>query len=178
MEGHAQELKVEQADHDSFVEDVRRALFASKIIAYSQGFDEIAQGAHAYNWTIDKGSVARIWRAGCIIRATFLSDIGQAYDEDPDLPLLMAAEPFASRIEECIPSLRKIVALAATHGIPTPVFSSCLAYFDTVRADRLPAALIQGQRDFFGAHTYRRVDREGTFHTRWADEGKPEEQWD
>lgn len=96
----------------------------------------------------------------------------------PDLPLLLAAEPFATRIQEAVPSLRRVVALAAGAGVPIPVFGSSLSYFDTIRAERLPAALIQGQRDFFGSHTYQRTDRPGTFHTLWAQEGRPEEQWD
>ncbi len=163
---------------DSFVEDVRQALYASKIVAYSQGFDMIAAGAAEHGWDIDKGRLASIWRAGCIIRARFLDDITRAFDARPDLPLLLAAEPFASRIQEAIPSLRRVVALAAGAGVPVPVFASSLSYFDTIRADRLPAALIQGQRDFFGSHTYHRIDKPGTFHTLWAQEGRPEEQWD
>lgn len=166
------------ADRDAFIEDVRQALLASKIVAYSQGFDEITAGARTYGWTIDKGAVARIWRAGCIIRARFLDDIASAYAKDPDLPLLLAAEPFATRIQQCAPALRRIVAHAALAGAPIPVFASSLSYFDQIRAERLPAALIQGQRDFFGSHTYRRIDRAGTFHTLWAAEGRPEEQWD
>ncbi len=161
----------------AFIEDVRQALFASKIVAYSQGFDEIEAGAAEYGWDIDKGALARIWRAGCIIRAAFLDDITRAYEADPSLPLLLAAEPFATRFQECTPALRRIVSQAALAGVPIPVFASSLAYFDQIRATRLPAALIQGQRDFFGSHTYRRIDREGVFHTRWAEPGRPEEQW-
>lgn len=178
LEGSARPLTPDEGGRDSFVEDVRQALFASKIVAYSQGFDEISEGAATYGWDIDKGALARIWRAGCIIRAAFLDDITRAYEAAPDLPLLLAAEPFASRIQEAIPSLRRIVALAAGAGVPVPVFASSLSYFDTIRSPRLPAALIQGQRDFFGSHTYQRIDRPGTFHTLWAVEGRPEEQWD
>jgi len=166
------------AARDAFVEDVRQALYASKIVAYSQGFDMIAAGAQDHGWDIDKGRLASIWRAGCIIRAAFLDDITRAYDARPDLPLLLAAEPFATRIQQAVPSLRRVVALAATAGVPVPVFASSLSYFDTIRADRLPAALIQGQRDFFGSHTYHRIDRPGTFHTLWARDGRPEERWD
>lgn len=175
LEGGAAPLEVE--DREAFIEDVRQALFASKVVAYSQGFDEITAGAEANGWTIDKGAIARIWRAGCIIRAGFLDDIASAYAADPELPLLLAAPPFSERFQQCVPSLRRIVALAATSGAPIPVFASSLSYFDQIRAERLPAALIQGQRDFFGSHTYRRIDKPGVFHTLWAQEGRPEEQW-
>ncbi|WP_175957130.1 NADP-dependent phosphogluconate dehydrogenase [Schaalia sp. Marseille-Q2122] len=177
LEGGAAPIVIDEAERAAFVEDVRLALYASKIVAYSQGFDEISAGAAAYNWQIDKGALAKIWRAGCIIRAVFLDDITKAYEADPELPLLLAAEPFASRIQAAVPSLRRVVALAAAGGVPIPVFASSLSYFDMIRAERLPAALIQGQRDFFGSHTYFRVDREGVFHTLWAVEGRPEEQW-
>jgi len=101
----------------------------------------------------------------------------RAYEAAPALPLLLAAEPFATRFQECTPALRRVVAQAALAGVPIPVFASSLAYFDQIRATRLPAALIQGQRDFFGSHTYHRVDKEGVFHTLWAAPGRPEEQW-
>lgn len=175
LEGSALAFDIE--DREEFIEDVRQALYASKIVAYSQGFDEISAGAAEYNWTIDKGALAAIWRDGCIIRAELLADITAAYEADADLPLLLAAGPFKARMEAAIPSLRRIVSLAAMTGVPVPVFASSLSYLDTIRADRLPAALIQGQRDFFGSHTYFRVDRPGVFHTLWAVEGRPEEQW-
>ena len=178
LAGNASALVIESDEaRAAFIEDVRQALFASKIVAYSQGFDEIEAGAAEYEWGIDKGALARIWRAGCIIRAAFLDDITRAYEADPDLPLLLAAEPFATRFQECTPALRRVVSQAALAGVPIPVFASSLAYFDQIRATRLPAALIQGQRDFFGSHTYRRVDKEGVFHTLWALDGRPEEQW-
>jgi len=156
------------ADHDAFVEDVRRALYASKVVAYSQGFDQIAAASDEYGWDIDRGAMARIWRGGCIIRARFLNRITEAYERDEKLPLLIADDFFAGVITECLESWRRVVAGAAQSGIPTPAFSSSLAYYDGVRADRLPAALIQGLRDFFGAHTYRRVDKDGMFHTEWG----------
>lgn len=162
-------------DRDAFIEDVRLALYASKIVAYSQGFDQIIEAARTYGWEINRADVARIWRGGCIIRAVFLGDITEAYERDPQLPLMMADQNFAAKVNAAVPSWRRIVAAAAMHGVPTPVFSSALAYFDTLRAQRLPAALIQGQRDFFGAHTYQRVDQPGTFHTLWAEPGRPEE---
>lgn len=155
-------------DRDAFVEDVRRALYASKIIAYSQGFDAIVAGAAEYNWDIKKGEIAKIWRAGCIIRAQFLNRITEAYADDPELVALVTAPYFADAVASSLPSWRRIVAGAALAGIPTPAFASSLSYYDGLRADRLPAALVQGQRDFFGAHTYKRVDREGTFHTLWS----------
>ncbi|MEH1100686.1 NADP-dependent phosphogluconate dehydrogenase [Micromonospora sp. CPCC 205561] len=154
-------------DSDTFVEDVRRALLASKIVAYAQGFDHIRAGSREYDWGIDLGGTATIWRGGCIIRARFLDRIRQAYDERPDLPTLLVAPWFTEAVNDGVPSWRRVVAEAARAGVPAPAFGSSLAYFDALRADRLPAALIQALRDNFGAHTYQRVDRDGTFHTRW-----------
>ncbi|MER6757791.1 NADP-dependent phosphogluconate dehydrogenase [Micromonospora echinofusca] len=154
-------------DRDAFVEDVRRALLASKIVAYAQGFDHIRAGSREYDWGIDLGGTATIWRGGCIIRARFLDRIRQAYDERPDLPTLLVASWFADTVDDGVPSWRRVVSDAARAGVPAPAFASSLAYFDALRAQRLPAALIQGLRDNFGAHTYQRVDREGTFHTNW-----------
>ncbi|HLY34569.1 MAG TPA: NADP-dependent phosphogluconate dehydrogenase, partial [Jatrophihabitantaceae bacterium] len=154
-------------DRDAFVEDVRRALYASKVIAYAQGFDHIAAGSAEYDWHIDRGAMATIWRGGCIIRARFLDRIREAYDARPDLPSLLVDPYFADAVRSGEPSWRRVVAHAAAAGVPTPAFSSSLAYFDGLRRGRLPAALIQGLRDYFGAHTYRRVDRPGTFHTEW-----------
>ena len=159
---------VEVPDRDAFVEDVRRALYASKVVAYAQGFDQIAAGSAEYDWNVDRGAMATIWRGGCIIRARFLNRIREAYDADPGLASLLVAPYFADAVRAGVDSWRRVVALAATVGIPAPAFSSSLAYYDGLRRDRLPAALIQGLRDNFGAHTYRRVDRDGTFHTEWA----------
>jgi 6-phosphogluconate dehydrogenase len=155
-------------DRDAFVEDVRRALYASKVVAYAQGFDQIGAGSDEYDWNINRGAMATIWRGGCIIRARFLWRIPEAYGEQPGLPSLLVAPYFASAVRDSIGSWRRVVAQAASAGIPTPAFSSSLAYYDGLRKERLPAALIQGLRDYFGAHTYRRVDKEGTFHTEWA----------
>ncbi|WP_129337373.1 NADP-dependent phosphogluconate dehydrogenase [Cellulomonas endophytica] len=155
-------------DRDAFVEDVRKALYASKVVAYSQGFDQIAAASAEFGWDIDRGAMARIWRGGCIIRARFLNRITEAYERDRELPLLLADPYFTAAVSDGVAAWRRIVAAAATHGVPTPAFSSSLAYYDGVRAERLPAALIQAQRDFFGAHTYRRTDVEGTFHTDWS----------
>jgi 6-phosphogluconate dehydrogenase len=157
-----------ETDVDEFIEDVRLALFASKIVAYSQGFDEIVAGAAQYGWDIKKGDIAKIWRGGCIIRAQFLNRITEAYASDNGLVALLTAPYFVEVFERAQGAWRRIVAMAAHAGVPSPAFSSSLAYYDGLRADRLPAALIQGQRDFFGAHTYRRVDKEGTFHTLWS----------
>lgn len=159
---------VEVEDEAAFIEDVRQALYASKIIAYSQGFDAIVAGAEQYGWDIKKGDVAKIWRAGCIIRAQFLNRIADAYAEDPSLVALVLAPYFRDAVTGAQAAWRRVVVHSVEAGIPTPAFASSLAYYDGLRADRLPAALIQGQRDFFGAHTYRRVDKEGTFHTLWS----------
>jgi 6-phosphogluconate dehydrogenase len=157
-------------DADGFIEDVRQALYASKIVAYSQGFDEIAAGAEEYGWQIDKAAVAKIWRGGCIIRAQFLNRITDAYRENPELVTLLDAPYFRDAVAGAQDSWRRVVVAAAQSGIPAPAFYSSLAYFDGLRADRLPAALVQGQRDFFGAHTYKRVDKPGVFHTLWSDD--------
>jgi len=161
-------------DSDGFVDDVRRALYASKVVAYAQGFDEITAGSTEYGWDIDRGAMATIWRGGCIIRARFLNRIKEAYDRDAALPSLLVDDYFAAAVGEGQDSWRRVVATAATTGVPTPGFSSSLAYYDALRAERLPAALIQGLRDLFGAHTYHRVDRDGVFHTLWAAENRAE----
>ncbi|MFC3999303.1 NADP-dependent phosphogluconate dehydrogenase [Nocardiopsis sediminis] len=153
---------------EGFIEDVRLALFASKIVAYSQGFDEIRAGAAEHAWNIDPGAIAKIWRGGCIIRAQFLNRIADAYAAEPDLPLLMTAPYFTEALSRGQAAWRRVVVAAARAGIPAPAFSSSLSYYDGIRADRLPAALVQGQRDYFGAHTYKRVDKPGTFHRLWS----------
>lgn len=155
-------------DKAAFIEDVRQALYASKIIAYSQGFDAIIEGAKEYNWDIKKGEIAKIWRAGCIIRAQFLNRITEAYAQNPDLVVLVAAPYFKDAVTAAEGAWRRVAIKAIESGIPSPAFASSLAYYDGLRAERLPAALVQGQRDFFGAHTYKRIDKEGTFHTLWS----------
>jgi 6-phosphogluconate dehydrogenase len=157
-------------DADRFVEDVRRALYASKIIAYAQGFDEIAAGSEHYGWGIDLGAMATIWRGGCIIRARFLDRIRQAYDTNAKLPTLLCDALFTEALGEAQDSWRRVVVSAATIGVPTPGFASALSYYDALRRDRLPAALLQGLRDRFGSHTYHRVDQEGTYHTHWSED--------
>ena len=156
------------ADPAAFIEDIRRALYASKMVAYSQGFELIRKASEENGWDVDLGAMARIWRGGCIIRAVFLNRITEAYERDPKLPLLLADPYFAGEISKSVESWRRIVSFSALTGIPIPAFASSLAYYDGVRAAELPANLIQGQRDYFGAHTYKRVDREGTFHTLWS----------
>jgi len=158
-------------DKQSFIEDVRRALYASKLVAYAQGFDEINAGSQEHNWDLKPGDLARIWRGGCIIRAKFLDRITDAYEKDPELPSLLLDPYFKGELEKgLVDSWRRVVVTATQLGLPVPVFASSLSYYDSLRTKRLPAALIQGQRDFFGAHTYKRVDMEGTFHTTWSGE--------
>lgn len=166
LPAQAQNQAVE--DREQFIEDLEKALYAAKLVSYSQGFNEIGAGAQEYGWDINLGDMARIWRGGCIIRAQFLNDITDAYSRNPDLPLLLADEHFSAEIADCVPAWRRVVAFAAANGFPVPVFASTLSYYDAVRAERLPAALVQAQRDYFGAHTYRRVDTEGTFHVEWT----------
>jgi 6-phosphogluconate dehydrogenase len=158
-------------DPKQFVEDVRNALYASKIVAYAQGFDHIAAGSAEYGWDVDRGAMATIWRGGCIIRARFLDRIRAAYADRPQLESLLVAPYFADAVAVGAESWRRVVTTAVRAGIPTPTFSSSLAYLDALRRPRLPAALIQGLRDDFGAHTYQRVDRPGAFHTLWAGDG-------
>ncbi|GAA2752608.1 NADP-dependent phosphogluconate dehydrogenase [Amnibacterium kyonggiense] len=156
------------AKPDGFEDDVRAALYASKVVAYAQGFDIIIAGAEQYDWQIDKGAVAKIWRAGCIIRARFLNRIVEAYERDQELPTLLADEYFAKIVADGEAAWRRVVSTAALSGVPVPGFASALSYYDSLSSDRLPAALIQGQRDFFGAHTYGRIDKPGVFHTLWS----------
>ncbi|MQY02175.1 NADP-dependent phosphogluconate dehydrogenase [Actinomadura macrotermitis] len=151
-----------------FADLVEQALYASKIVAYAQGFHEIQAGSAEYGWDIDPGAMARIWRGGCIIRARFLDRITDAYRADPGLATLLTDEHFATALGAAQDAWREVVATAVRLGVPTPGFAGALAYYDSLRAERLPAALTQGQRDFFGAHTYHRADRAGTFHTLWG----------
>ncbi|MBV9093986.1 MAG: NADP-dependent phosphogluconate dehydrogenase [Streptosporangiaceae bacterium] len=151
-----------------FADQVEQALYASKVVSYAQGWNMIDGGSREYGWDIDLGRMAVIWRGGCIIRAKFLDRIRAAYAGNQDLPTLLADADFAAELEQAQDAWRAVVATAVRLGIPVPGFSAALAYYDALRAERLPAALIQGLRDFFGAHTYRRTDRPGTFHTLWA----------
>ncbi|WP_018339737.1 NADP-dependent phosphogluconate dehydrogenase [Corynebacterium caspium] len=160
-----EKLNISRAD---FVEDVRRALYASKLVAYAQGFDEIIAGSKKYEWNVDPRDLATIWRGGCIIRAHFLNRIVEAYNDNPEVESLLLAPYFTKEMGDSIDSWRRVVVAATQLGLPIPVFASSLSYYDSLRAARLPAALIQGQRDFFGAHTYERIDLPGHFHTLWS----------
>jgi 6-phosphogluconate dehydrogenase len=157
---------------EQLAHDLEHALYASKIVSYAQGFAQMAAAAREEKWELDLGSMATIWRGGCIIRARFLDRIREAYDREPDLANLMLADFFASALKEAQDPWRRVVARAAELGIPTPAFSSSLAYYDGYRRARGPASLIQGLRDLFGAHTYQRVDRDGSFHTMWGEDGR------
>ncbi|WP_280295685.1 NADP-dependent phosphogluconate dehydrogenase [Nocardia abscessus] len=161
-------LTEKPTDTTQFIEDVRRALYASKIVAYAQGFDQIAAGGIEYGWDLRPGDLATIWRGGCIIRARFLNRIKEAYEDNPDLTSLIVAPYFREAIEQAVDSWRRVVSTAVQRGIPVPAFACSLSYYDALRARRLPAALTQAQRDFFGAHTYERTDAPGAFHTLWS----------
>jgi len=150
------------------VQAVHDALYASKICSYAQGFSLMRAAAREYGWGLKFGEIASIWRGGCIIRARFLGRIKQAYDKAPDLANLLLDPYFREIVEKSQQGWRRLVAAAAERGVPIPAFSSALSYFDSYRTERLPANLIQAQRDYFGAHTYQRVDRPGTFHTEWS----------
>ena len=151
-----------------FADQVEQSLYASKVISYAQGWDMIRAGSEEYDWDIDLSSAAAIWRAGCIIRAAFLDRIRAAFASHPGLPTLLADPEFAKELGAAQGGWRETVAAAVRDGVPAPGMSAALAYYDGLRADRLPAALTQAQRDYFGAHTYERADREGTFHTLWS----------
>ena len=164
---HTPTIKVEGAT----IDDVEAALYASKIISYAQGFRLLSAASEANRWDLDLGSVASLWRAGCIIRAAFLEDITEAYIKDPELEDLTDAGFFSEALGSAQESWRNVVSAAAKAGIPVPAYSSALAYFDGFRSPRLPASLIQAQRDYFGAHTFERVDRPRGefFHRNWAE---------
>jgi 6-phosphogluconate dehydrogenase len=158
------------ADAKTVINWVRDALYAAKICSYAQGFGLMKLASKEYGYNLNYGEIARIWRGGCIIRARFLNNIRGAFERNPDLSNLMVDPEFAAAMNTRQAALRKVVALAAENGIPALAFSAALAYYDAYRSARLPANLTQAQRDYFGAHTYRRVDREGSFHTQWIEE--------
>ncbi len=162
-----------QADRKSFVEDIRQALLASKIVSYAQGFMMLREAAKEYHWNLNYGGIALVWRAGCIIRSAFLAKIKEAFDRDPNLTNLLLDQYFREVIERCQPSWRRVVAMAVEAGVPVPAFTTALSFFDGYRSERLPANLLQAQRDYFGAHTYERVDRPRGqfFHTNWTGKG-------
>ena len=165
LKGPSQALDL---DTNSFVDQLEAALLAAKVCAYAQGFAVMDAAASEHSWELNRGEIASIWRGGCIIRARFLRHIRMAYQRDPGLKNLLLDPYFADLIERAQPAWREVVSLAVRQGIPVPALSSALAYYDSYRAARLPANLIQAQRDYFGAHTYERTDRDGTFHTDWS----------
>jgi 6-phosphogluconate dehydrogenase len=160
-------------DTQTFVEQVRQALYASKIASYAQGFVQLAAAAKENEWQLDYRSIAMLWRGGCIIRAQFLERIAEAYDAEPNLENLMLAPYFQKALADSQSAWRHVVATAATIGVPVPGFMAALAYYDGYRHEQLPANLLQAQRDYFGAHTYERTDKPGTFHTEWLDLRRP-----
>jgi 6-phosphogluconate dehydrogenase len=154
-------------DRQRLIEAVRQALYASKICSYAQGFVQLEAAAQDFHWELNYGNISLLWRGGCIIRARFLEDIKRAFDKNPKLENLLLDDFFAAAIRAAEPHWRHVVATAVELGLPVPGFSAALCYFDGYRRGRLPANLLQAQRDYFGAHTYQRIDREGTFHTDW-----------
>ncbi len=162
-------------DRREFIEQIRQALYASKICSYAQGFVQLQAAAAEHDWPLKFGPIALLWRGGCIIRAVFLERIKEAFDADPNLENLLLAPYFRAAVEKAQPAWRQVVTTAVELGIPMPAISAGLAYYDSYRSERLPANLLQAQRDYFGAHTYHRVDKpgEGPFHTDWLRLRKP-----
>ncbi|MGQ8873026.1 NADP-dependent phosphogluconate dehydrogenase [Paenibacillus sp. TSA_86.1] len=156
-------------DKKAFIENVRKALFASKIVSYAQGFAQMRAASDEYGWDLKYGNIAMIFRGGCIIRSQFLQNIKEAYDKDAALKNLLLDPYFQNIVESYQDAWREVVASAVKQGIPVPGFSSALSYYDSYRTERLPANLLQAQRDYFGAHTFQRVDKEGSFHFQWMD---------
>jgi len=156
-----------EGDRADFIEQIRLALYASKICSYAQGFVQLQHAAAEHDWPLDYGACAQLWRGGCIIRAVFLDRIKEAFDTDPQLENLLIAPYFCDAVGQAQDAWRNVVATAAQLGIPVPAFATALAYYDGYRRARLPANLLQAQRDYFGAHTYQRLDQEGAFHTDW-----------
>ncbi|WP_347245232.1 decarboxylating NADP(+)-dependent phosphogluconate dehydrogenase [Thermogutta sp.] len=161
-------------DRKAFIEEIRQALYASKIVSYAQGFVQLREAAKEYNWPLNFGSIAMLWRGGCIIRAVFLERIKEAFDENPQLENLLLAPYFRQAVEKAQPAWRHVVTVAVQLGIPIPAFAAALTYYDGYRSAVVPANLIQAQRDYFGAHTYERIDKpgQGPFHTDWLSERK------
>ncbi|HBH5872493.1 TPA: NADP-dependent phosphogluconate dehydrogenase [Enterococcus faecium] len=157
-------------DKKELVEKIREALYFSKIMSYAQGFAQLRVASKEFDWDLPFGEIAKTWRAGCIIRARFLQKITDAYDKNPEIENLLLDDYFVEITKKYQQSVRDVVALAVQAGVPVPTFSSAIAYFDSYRAERLPANIIQAQRDYFGAHTYERVDKEGIFHYSWYHE--------
>ncbi|MGJ0578154.1 NADP-dependent phosphogluconate dehydrogenase [Xenorhabdus bovienii] len=156
-------------DKAEFIEKVRRALYLGKIVSYAQGFQQLKTSSDEYNWDLNYGEIAKIFRAGCIIRAQFLQKITDAYNENSAIANLLLAPYFKQVADEYQQALRDVVSYGVQNGLPTPTFSAAISYYDSYRSAVLPANLIQAQRDYFGAHTYKRTDKEGIFHTEWLD---------
>ncbi|MDF2904570.1 MAG: 6-phosphogluconate dehydrogenase, partial [Bacillus sp. (in: firmicutes)] len=156
-------------DKQAFIEAVRKALYMSKICSYAQGFAQMRSASEEYNWDLRYGDISMIFRGGCIIRAQFLQKIKDAYDLDPGLKNLLLDPYFNEIVGSYQDALREIIGVAVQNGIPVPCFSAALSYYDSYRMETLPANLLQAQRDYFGAHTYQRIDKEGIFHTEWMD---------
>ena len=158
------------ADRKKFIADIRNALLASKVVSYAQGYSLMRAAAATYGWDLNYGGIALMWRGGCIIRSVFLGKIREAFDRDPNIPNLLLAPYFKDLVENLTDSWRNVVATAVTNGLPVPAFSSALSYYDGYRCEKLPANLLQAQRDYFGAHTYERLDapRGEFFHTNWT----------
>lgn len=161
------QVKPFDGNKKEFIEKIRKALYFSKIMSYAQGFAQMRTASEEYDWNLNYGEIAQIWRAGCIIRARFLQTITDAYQQTPDLKNLLLADYFKEVTERYQQAVRDVVAVAVQAGIPVPTFSSAIAYYDSYRSENLPANLIQAQRDYFGAHTYQRKDKEGIFHYEW-----------
>ena len=157
------------SNKEEFVEKVRRALYLGKIVSYAQGFSQLRAASEQYDWNLNYGEIARIFRAGCIIRAQFLQKITDAYSENPNIANLLLAPYFKNIADNYQQALRDVVAYAVQNGIPVPTFSAAITYYDSYRSAVLPANLIQAQRDYFGAHTYKRIDKDGIFHTEWLE---------
>lgn len=156
-------------DKEAVVEAVRRALYLSKIASYAQGFAQMRMASDENNWDLNFGEIAKLFRAGCIIRARFLQKITDAFSKEPELKNLFLDPYFKDIADNYQEALRDVVATAVKAGIPVPTFSAAVSYYDSYRTETLPANLIQAQRDYFGAHTYERTDKEGTFHTEWLE---------
>ena len=169
----AREAPAYQGDKKELIDAIRQALYASKIISYAQGYALMRAAAKSYGWNLNYGGVALMWRGGCIIRSVFLGRIKEAFDREPRLSNLLLDPYFADTVKACVPAWRKVVAAAVTSGVPAPAMSAALSYFDGYTSERLPANLLQAQRDYFGAHTYERTDRPRGefFHTNWTGEG-------
>jgi 6-phosphogluconate dehydrogenase len=162
------------ANPSQFVEQIRQALYASKICSYAQGYVQMQAAAKEYDWALKFGEIAMLWRGGCIIRAVFLERIKEAFDKNPNLENLLLDPYFQNIVENAQGAWRNVIKTAIDFGVPVPAFSTALSYFDSYRSANLPANLLQAQRDYFGAHTYRRTDKpnEGPFHTDWINEKK------